>query len=321
MKYLVTGAAGFIGSNLIDELLKQGHQVIGVDNFSTGRREFLQEALRSENFSLQELDLFQEGALAKVMDAEIHAVFHLAANADIRFGLQHPRRDLEQNTIVTWNVLEAMRLKGVKHILFSSTGSVYGEAEITPTPENAPFPIQTSLYGASKLAAEGLIAAYAEGYGIRGDIFRFVSILGPRYQHGHVLDFFAQLKNDPNHLRVLGNGLQTKSYLHVDDCIEAILKVLATPDKYDHTRTFNLGTDETVTVNDSIAVICNELGVKPKINYTGESRGWVGDNPLIFLDCKKIRSLGWAPRYGIRESVARTTSYLKENLWLLDASK
>ena len=187
MRALVTGAAGFIGSNLCDRLLTLGHEVVGFDNFSTGQERFLESAVSNSHFRLIRGDLLELEALDAAMGG-IDEVFHLAANADVRFGTQHPRRDLEQNTIATWNVLEVMRRHSVRRIAFSSTGSVYGEAPLIPTPEHCPFPIQTSLYGASKLAAEGLIAAYAEGFGVEAYIFRFVSILGERYSHGHVFD-------------------------------------------------------------------------------------------------------------------------------------
>jgi UDP-glucose 4-epimerase len=244
-------------------------------------------------------------------------VFHLAANADVRFGTEDPRRDLEQNTIATHNVLEAMRENNVRRIVFSSTGSVYGEATIIPTPENAPFPLQTSLYGASKLAGEGLIAAYCEGFGFQSWIFRFVSILGERYTHGHVFDFYKQLRNDATKLRVLGNGKQRKSYLYVHDCIDAIFFAL---DKaVDRVNIFNLGVDTYCEVNDSIGWICQELGVTSNIEYTGGERGWIGDNPFIFLDCSKIRALGWQPTLTIEEGVCRTLRYLKENQWVIES--
>src|SRR5437870_3832129 len=195
MHCVVTGGAGFIGSNLVDRLLKDGHTVVAYDNLSTGRREFLKCAEEFPNFKLQVGDMLNEAELSRaVAGAEI--VFHLAANADVRFGLEHPRKDLEQNTIATFNVLEAMRANGVKNIAFSSTGSVYGESAVIPTPEDAPFPVQTSLYAASKIAGEALIAAYCEGFGFQSYIFRFVSILGERYTHGHVFDFYKQLQND-----------------------------------------------------------------------------------------------------------------------------
>jgi UDP-glucose 4-epimerase len=199
-----------------------GHQVVGVDNFTSGQRRFLESALTNKNFKLVEADLLDPEHLNPAF-AGGDVVFHFAANADVRFGTDHPRRDLEQNTIATYNVLEAMRANGVKKILFSSTGSVYGEAKVIPTPEDGPFPIQTSLYGASKLAGEGLIAAYCEGFGFQSWIFRFVSILGERYTHGHVFDFYKQLVEHPGHLRVLGDGQQRKSYLYVQDCVEALL--------------------------------------------------------------------------------------------------
>lgn len=318
MKYLVTGAAGFIGSHLVDRLLAEGHEVAGVDNFSTGMRPFLEPAARQNRFHLVERDLLDPKALEGVLTSDTAWVFHLAANADVKEGLKHPRRDLEQNTIVTWNVLEAMRRAGARQIVFSSSGSVYGEAAVTPTPEDCPFPRQTSLYGASKLAAEGLCSAYAEGYGFRALIFRFVSILGERYTHGHVFDFLKKLRADPNVLTVLGNGKQKKSYLYVGDCLDAMMAAVHHPTSKP-TEIYNLGTDEYVDVNQSIDVICEELRVTPRREYTGGDRGWVGDNPFIFLDCKKIRSTGWAPKKPIRESVRTTVRYLRENPWVLEA--
>lgn len=310
MRALVTGAAGFIASNLSDRLLKNGHAVRGLDNFSTGRREFLEGALASGSFELCEADLLDAEKIEPLF-AGIEVVFHLAANADVRFGPDHPQKDLEQNTICTANVLEAMRKSGVKRIAFSSTGSVYGESEVIPTPENAPFPIQTSFYGASKLAAEGMIAAYCEAFGLQGYCFRFVSILGRRYTHGHIFDFLKQLHEHPGILRVLGDGTQRKSYLEVHECIDGIL--LAMEKSHAPLQIFNLGTDEYCTVNDSIGWICGELGLNPAIEYAGGSRGWIGDNPFIFLDCSRMRALGWKPRLGIREGVLETVKYLESN--------
>jgi len=313
-KCFVTGAAGFIGSNLVDRLLALGHAVVGFDNFSTGQEQFLESARRHPAFQLVRGDLLQLDDTAGAMrDCEL--VYHLAANADVRFGTEHPRRDLEQNTIATWNVLEAMRLGGIRRIAFSSTGSVYGEAPVIPTPEDCPFPVQTSLYGASKLAAEGLIAAYCEGFGMQGAIFRFVSILGERYSHGHVFDFYQQLLEHPDYLRVLGDGHPRKSYLHVQDCVDAMLRAVEAVEQ--PVTILNLGTDEYCEVNDSIGWICSHLGVRPRIEYTGGDRGWVGDNPFIFLNCSRMRALGWAPRYSIRESVVKTVEYLASHRWLL----
>ncbi|MEX3916233.1 NAD-dependent epimerase/dehydratase family protein [Paraburkholderia sp. BR10872] len=314
-RYVVTGCAGFIGSTLVDRLLADGHFVFGVDNFSTGQRRFLELALKNPNFKLFEIDTLDLDAL-KLAFVGADAVFHLAANADVRFGTDHPRKDLEQNTIATYNVLEAMRHNGIKKIAFSSTGSVYGEAPIVPTPEDGPFPVQTSLYGASKAAGEGLISAYCEGFGFQACIFRFVSILGERYTHGHVFDFYRKLKDDPSRLPVLGNGKQRKSYLYVQDCIDAIL--LAMDKAPDKVNIFNLGVDGYCEVNDSIGWICGELDVKPQLEYSGGDRGWIGDNPFIFLDTKRIQSLGWKPKYGIREGVIKTVQFLRANEWVFD---
>jgi len=315
MKAFVTGAAGFIGSTLVDRLLADGHDVVGYDNFSTGQERFLAGARHSAQFSLVRGDTLELDRLTEAM-AGASVVFHFAANADVRFGTDHPRRDLEQNTIATFNVLEAMRSNGVPRIAFASTGSIYGEATVIPTPEDAPFPVQTSLYGASKLAGEGLIQAYAEGFGVQAWIFRFVSILGERYTHGHVFDFYRSLRRDPARLRVLGNGRQRKSYLYVHDCLEAMLIALDRADA--KVNVFNLGTDEYCELNESIAWICGHLGVAPALDYTGGDRGWIGDNPFIFLDTAKIRALGWRPRLSIRESVVTTLQYLQQHGDLLE---
>lgn len=314
-KYIVTGCAGFIGSTLVDRLLAEGHQVTGIDNFSTGQRRFLEGALPHPNFQLVEIDLLDLDALKSAFVGG-GVVFHLSANADVRFGTDHPRKDLEQNTIATYNVLEAMRVNGIRKIAFSSTGSVYGDMPVVPTPENGPFPIQTSLYGASKAAGEGLIAAYCEGFGFQSWIFRFVSILGERYTHGHVFDFYQKLKADPSRLPVLGNGKQRKSYLYVQDCVDAIL--LAMDKATDKVNIFNLGVDGYCEVNDSIGWICAELGLQPQLEYSGGDRGWIGDNPFIFLETKKIQSLGWKPKFSIREGVIKTVEYLRANEWVFE---
>jgi UDP-glucose 4-epimerase len=307
LRVFVTGAAGFIGSHMVDRLLAAGHGVVGFDNMSTGQRRFVEGALAHPQFSFHQADMLDRKKLAEAMQgAEL--VVHFAANADVRFGTVNRRKDLEQNTIATWNVLETMREQSCKRIVFSSTGSVYGEPEIFPTPETCPFPIQTSLYGASKLAAEGLIQAYCEGLGLQGYIFRFVSLLGERYSHGHVFDFYQQLAEHPEHLHVLGDGHQRKSYLYVQDCIDAIFIALDRADG--KLNIFNLGTDEYCEVNDSIAWICEYLGLHPKLTYSGGERGWVGDSPFILLDCSRIRGLGWRPRLTIKQAVLATIQYV-----------
>jgi UDP-glucose 4-epimerase len=308
----IIGGGGFIGSSLADLLSLEGVEVAILDDFRTGRREFLAEALRRPGVRLHEGDVLDEGVLREAV-AGCDWVFHLQANADVRRGLEHPRRDLEQNTIATSNVLEAMRGNGVTRILFSSTGSVYGEPDVFPTPEDAPFPIQTSLYAASKLAGEGLIGAYAAGYGFTGVICRFVSILGERYTHGHVYDFHQALRRDPTRLRVLGDGRQEKSYLYVEDCLRAMLLAAERHEAEPGAHVYNLGTDETITVTDSIDIITEQLALSPRIEYEGGRRGWAGDSPLIRLDTARIRALGWRPRLTIAESVRRTVQWLQAN--------
>ncbi|MEA2977390.1 MAG: UDP-glucose 4-epimerase [Alphaproteobacteria bacterium] len=315
MTYVVTGAAGFIGSNLVDRLLTRGESVIGYDNLSTGVLRFLESALANPKFRLIEGDVLDSESLTRALQGA-DFVFHLAANADVRFGTEHPRRDLEQNTIATFNVLEAMRANQVKRIAFSSTGSIYGEPKVFPTPEDAPFPVQTSLYGASKLAGEGLLQAYSEGFGFQSFIFRFVSVLGERYTHGHVFDFYRRLRDDPSTLHVLGDGHQQKSYVYVQDCIDAMLMAIEAPQG--KVNILNLGNDEYIEVNDSIACMTKHLGVNPQLTYSGGERGWIGDSPLIFLDTKRIHGLGWKPRLTIRESLLRTIDWLTANPWIFE---
>jgi UDP-glucose 4-epimerase len=331
----VTGAAGFIGSNLVDRLLADGVSVVGCDNFSTGRAQFLAAAQKHPQFRLVRVDLRDADHLAAAMQG-CATVVHLAANADVRHGLDHPRRDLEQNTVATVNVLEAMRAAGIRDFAFASTGSVYGDSAVFPTPEDAPMPHQTSLYGASKLAAEGFISAWAGGFGLRARIFRFVSILGARYTHGHVFDFVRQLRANPARLRILGDGTARKSYLAVEDCIEAIMTVMSQPvgshrfsgdgagsasEAGGFTEIYNLGTNECCQVSESAGWISATLGLDPTLEYSGGDRGWVGDNPFILLETKKIRHLGWTPRLTIREGITGTVAWLQANPWLFEHDK
>lgn len=321
LTFMVTGAAGFIGSNLCESLLRDGHRVIGWDNFSSGQSRFLERSLANPKFRFIEGDNLDFSGLSSAMKG-CAMVYHLAANADVRFGLDHPRKDIEQNTLATFNVLEAMRANGIRRIAFSSTGSVYGEATVIPTPEDAPFPVQTSLYASSKLACEALISSYCEGFQFEGYIFRFVSILGERYTHGHVFDFYRQLLEHPSHLTVLGDGRQRKSYLYVGDCINAMLHVVKNRDALRSKHNvviYNLGTEEFVEVRESVDIICSALGLKPRVEFTGGQRGWIGDNPFIFLDTKKIRGAGWDSSLSIREGISCTLGWLQDNHWVFNA--
>lgn len=310
MKCFVTGGAGFIGSHLVEGLLSEGHDVVIYDNLSTGTlRNFRWFPAQQPGRCAFVNGDIESGTMIYEAMKGCDVVFHLAANADVRYGLDHPRLDLEANTIGTFNVLEAMRETGIKRIVFTSTGSVYGKATIFPTPEEAPFPIQTSLYGASKLAAEGLVQAYCEGYGFQGWIFRLVGVLGERYSHGHVLDFYRQLKANPHHLKVLGDGFQRKSYVYVKDVVSALLLPLSARTS-SKVKILNVGTDEYCSVRQSITWICSYMGLDPEIEYDDEDRGWAGDNPFIWLNCLRLQALGWQPSLTILLAVRRTLDYL-----------
>lgn len=316
MKAIVTGGAGFIGSTIADRLLKEGYSVTVIDNFRTGQETFVAHNLKNPKYTLVREDLLNfEKILPYFKDAEI--VFHIAANADVRHGLEDTRRDLEQNTIVTYNVLEAARKNHVKKFVFSSTGSIYGEPDTFPTPETYKIPIQTSFYGASKMACEGLIQAFAEGFPMKGYIFRFVSTMGERYTHGAVFDFMKQLRKDPTTLHILGNGKQKKSYIYIGDLVDAIFHIFST--QQEKINIYNLGTDEFVDVNFIAQTVFEELKLKSvKITYGGGERGWVGDSPFIYLDISKLQKAGYTPKTSIEKSIIHTVKYLNTNQFLFD---
>ncbi|CAN5758654.1 NAD-dependent epimerase/dehydratase family protein [soil metagenome] len=311
--FVVTGGAGFIGSHMVDALLARGAQVTLVDNFSTGFEEFLptHTSLVVARGDLLDFDFLQRTF------AGHDFVFHFAANADVREGLKYPRRDVEQNTLATHNVLEAMRANGIRRIAFSSTGAIYGDTTVIPTPEDAPFPVQTSLYGASKVAGEGLLTAYAHGYGFETFIYRFVSLLGPRYTHGHVMDFYRKLRDNPAKLDVLGDGHQKKSYLHILDCVRAMLTIVEKSASKDGVHIYNIGHSAWLEVNESIGIICRELKVSPELTYAGGERGWVGDSPRLLLDTNRLRGLGWVPEIDVAAGVVDTLNFLMENEYCL----
>lgn len=313
MKVLVTGGAGFVGSHIVDRLVADGSEVTVYDNLSTGSLRFLEKS--RDGIRFVEADMLDEKSLGKAVKGQDY-VFHMAANADVKDNLIEPARCLRENTVATSNLLESMRRNDVKGIAFPSTGSVYGEPSIYPTPEDAPFPTQTSMYGASKLACEGLVEAYSEGYGFRSNIFRFVSLMGARYTHGCVYDFYRKLLGDSRELEILGDGKQMKSYLHAEDCVAAM--VLASEKSRGRLNVYNLGHDDCIEVTPIAEMVCEELGLKGvKFKYTGGARGWVGDSPHIHLDNTRIKGLGWKPTRTIQESVRETVRWLRDNRWAL----
>jgi UDP-glucose 4-epimerase len=321
LKYLVTGAAGFLGSHVTDALLARGHTVVGLDNLSTGQERFLEQARASGRFIFRQGDVLDAAVLRQAVDG-VDAVYHLAANADVRGSFASPRLDLEQNTVATLEVLEAMRARAVTRIIFASSAAALGDPSVFPTPEDCPIPAQTSLYGASKMAGEGLISAYCEGYGFEGYAFRFVSLLGPRYPHGHVFDFVRQLLADPSRLRILGDGTQRKSYVHVEDCVRGVLHIAedTRPANREKGRydVYHLGVPAFCLVRDSARWICDEMRVAPTLEFGTGNRGWIGDSPFVFLDVRKMTVAGWTPAHSIESSVRQTVRWLLANQWIFE---
>lgn len=316
MKTLVTGGAGFIGSHVVDELLRRENEVVVYDNLSTGFVRHLEPSLSKGRVKLVQGDILDSDGLLRAMDG-VSTVFHLAANADVRGGRDNTHVDLEQNIVGTHRVLEAMRLAGTSEIVFTSSATVYGEPEKFPTPEHY-APMQTSLYGASKLAAEAMIQAYGEYFGVRSYVFRFVSWIGERYSHGVVYDFVNKLRADPGNLEILGDGKQNKSYLHVADGIRGIF--LAMDRMKSRKNVLNLGHVEFMNVTDLARIVCEEMGLdRVSFHFTGGPRGWLGDSPLVHLDVSKMQRVGFEPKIGIEEGIRRTVRYLLGHSWLLEA--
>lgn len=310
-RIIVTGGAGFIGSHIVDSLLLRGDEVIVIDNLSSGKMDFLKEHTGNPDLKFIRLDILDMENLKKtVKDAD--AVFHLAANPDVRLGVSDTRVHLEQNIIATYNILEAMRINNVKNILFTSTSTVYGEATLIPTPEEYGPLIPISLYGASKLACEALITSYCSTFDMNSWLFRFANIVGPRGTHGIILDFINKLRNNPCSLEILGDGKQNKSYLHVHDCIEAILFAMGNSNEM--VNIFNIGSDDTIQSTRIGEIVVEEMGLHDvEFKYTGGSRGWKGDVPKMMLSIDKIRSIGWKPVYNSEKSVRDTTRSLLNN--------
>lgn len=302
-RVMVTGGAGFIGSHLVDRLMAGGNEVTVYDNFSSGRREFIRGHLRKKNFNLIEADLLDPGRLMEAVAGQ-DIVCHMAANPDIRAGISEPSVDFNQGIVATYNVLEALRLNGVGKIVFSSSSVVYGEPDLVPTPENYGPLKPISIYGAAKLASEGLITSYSHTFGIQCWLFRFANIIGKRATHGVLVDFKNKLKNSPGALEVLGDGNQEKSYLLVDECVDAIL--FAVGKSRGEVNIFNLGSSDNIRVSEIARIFLEECGSgDTRIVYTGGERGWRGDVPKMLLDVSAINRLGWRARCTSAEAVRR----------------
>lgn len=317
--YVITGVCGFIGSNLALRLLREGHRVIGFDRVVARHDHAIDELTKWLTFKLYNIDLASETSYAEmwsaVGDEDIDFIYHLAANADVRFSSIYPDKDINDGIIATYNVLRFAKANNIKKIAYSSTSAIYGVVDKIPTPENCNF-IQTSFYGASKLAGEALIQAHCAAYDTQAWIFRYASITGPRYSHGFIYNFYTALKKNPHELYVHGGKDQRKTYLDVEDCIDAMLMIVDKAN--DKVNTFNIGNTETCSLTESIPVITNFMGVEPKVTWSGNEVGWVGDSKINDLDVSKLQALGWRPNYTIKETILRTLQWLDDNKWILN---
>ena len=301
MKIVVTGGAGFIGSHVVDRLVAENHEIVVLDNLSLGNEQFLAPHFSNENFQFHKIDLLHDDITGFFAGAD--EVWHLAANPEVRLGAENTRVHLEQNVIATYNVLEAMRLNGVRRMLFTSTSTVYGEADQLPTPEEYP-PEPISLYGASKLACEAFIASYCHTFGLQAWLFRFANVIGKRSTHGVIYDFINKLRNNPKELEILGDGTQTKSYIYVSDCIEAMHAGLQAAGK-SRVHIFNIGTTDMTSVTRIAELVCEAMHASPEFKFTGGKRGWIGDVPVMLLDASKLNTLGWEQEYTSEEAVKK----------------
>lgn len=323
-KVLVTGGAGFIGSHLVDRLIEEGYKVRVVDNLSAGSLSNVEEWVDTSNFEFVRGDL-RDPSVASESVRGVEAVFHLAANPEVRIGSQKPEEVYENNVVTTYNLLEAMRRHGVKKLVFTSSSTVYGEAKKIPTPEDYSPLEPISIYGASKLACEALISGYSHTFKIKSLVLRLANVVGKRSSHGVIYDFILKLKNDPRTLEILGDGTQKKSYLHVSECIDAILhlyEAFTSEDKlYD---VYNVGSADWVNVREIAEIVTEETGLKNvEYVFTGGVEGgggWVGDVKYMLLDISKAKSKGWSPKLNSRESVKRSVKELISQIYTKEMS-
>ena len=310
MRFVVTGGAGFIGSNLVRNLLDNNHEVTVIDNLSSGYH----ENVKNLDVRFENIDLTDSGTSSNNLFRDVDLIYHLAANVDNRFSWDDPFLSVENNPKATLNVALAAKNFSIPRIVFSSTGTIYGDHPNQPYREDYESSKQTTLYGATKYASEGILSVFSEHFGIACDVFRFVGVLGPNSSHGHLFDFMAKLRANPSELKVLGNGLQRKSYIYVDDLISAITK----PSSNLNFDVMNVGRSDYSTVRDSVRWIKEELQIDFKDSYEDSDRGWIGDNPFLQLDVSKLESTGWKPTYSIEESVRKTVRWLASNPWIFN---
>jgi len=310
MKAVMTGGAGFIGSHLVDRLLADGWSVAVIDNMTCGHRSNLQQHEGNRKLEIYEADIRDADVTRKLLRG-CDTVFHMAAHANIKTSLEDHKADLENNLIGTMNILEAMIANELHDLVFASTSALYGEAGVRPTPEDYAS-IQTSLYGASKLACEAYAEAYTQFAPIKFWAFRFANVVGERCRRGVIWDFVHKLRSNPTELEILGDGKQSKEYLHVADCVDGIM--LGYEKSSDTVNTFNLGLDVQTTVDRVADIVIEEMGLE-KVNrrYSGGRRGWIGDNPIVELSIEKIKNLGWKPTVSPEEAIRMTARWAAQD--------
>ena len=304
MATLVTGGAGFIGSHVVDRLVESGEEVVVVDNLSSG------VSFMNPDAEFQKVDLADRDAVGEVFRRKFEEVWHIAANPDVRVGSENPDEIYRNNVLATYNLLEAMRKAGVDRIVFTSTSTVYGEAEVIPTPEDYPT-VPISIYGASKLACEALISSYCHTFDMQSWIYRFANVIGKRSNHGVIYDFIMKLRRNPDELEILGNGEQNKSYIYISDCVDAMFFGLKADERV---NILNIGSEDQIKVKRIAEIVSEEMGLRPVFRFTGGERGWKGDVPVMLLSIEKLKSMGWRPKYNSEQAVRMAVRDLLEDL-------